>query len=450
MANDILKKEEKSKDFLFLKQNRSFYFKKRQKGHAIILAVMFFMFISLSLFSAIVAPTMSHLKGVTTLHSSFEALSMAETGMEDVIYRFIKRIPVDTMESFNLERGSVTVTYDEEDKVIDVLSVGVARGDIVRKVSVSLELGAGVNFAYAVQVGNGGLVMENSSSVEGNVFATGYVRGVGNNIFGSVIVTGSAGYIENITIQKSGHAYRIEDSHIGEDAYYTELISTTVMGDMHPDTDPADPVDFPISEEMKGAWKEVAEAGDVINCSGKHVINSSQTLGPAHITCDLEISGNHTITLRGHVWVEGDIEVKNSPIIKIDASLGDESVVLIADDPSDRLNKGVIVLGNNPDFQGADGSDKSFIFMVSTNESASEGGTIVAVEEGNLLTGDIFIYADKGEIMVRNNINITGLTAYRIRARNSATIFYQDGLADTFFSTGPSAGYVITSWREVE
>lgn len=420
-----------------------------EKGQAVLIAAIFFMFVALSLILALAAPALSHLKSSYFLYSSFEALAAAESGMEDTFYRFKNVLDVDENENLDIGRNTVSVTYNESDGVY-IESKGIARDGITRKVALNLVLGAGLSFSYAAQVGDGGLVLEDTASVEGDVFSTGPVTGSGNNITGSVIVAGGGGLIDNVNIGGSAYAYSIENSTVGEDVYYMNLVNTTYFGDEHPNFEPLDPVDLPITEEVMNGWKEFAEIGGVIDCEDEYVINSDQILGPVHITCDLNISGNPTVTLGGHVWVEGNIVVGNSPLIKADDSLGDESVVLLADDPTDRINGSTIELGNNPVFEGATVSEKSFIFLVSTNEAAAEGGSVFAITDGQRADGDVFIYAERGELLVRNNIDITGLTAYKITARDNANIVYQEGLADAFFSAGPSAGFVISGWKEIE
>jgi hypothetical protein len=420
-----------------------------EQGQAVLIAVIFFVFISLSMTLILSAPALSHLKSSQFLYDSLEAFVAAESGAEEITYRFMNGINVDGTEEVSTGRGKATVT-SVQGEPIQIVSKGEVKDSIVRKVAINLDLGVGINFPYAVQVGNGGLILEQSSSVQGNVFSNGDVLGTSNDISGSVIVSGDGGILSGINVGNSAHAFRIEDSEIQEDALYKEISNTTVMGDMFPDSEPAEERDFPISYEVIDAWKEKAVDGGEINCTGVHVIDADQSLGPVHITCGLEIRGNPTITLGGHVWAEGDIILENSPVIEVDSSLGDKSVVFIADDPSDRENSSTLDLGNNPAFQGADGSSRSFIFMISLNESAELGGTIPAVENGQLATGDVFVYAPRGEALLVNNIDITGLTAYRIRARNASIINYQDGLTDTLFSTGPSAGYRVFYWQEIE
>ncbi|MGM0628890.1 MAG: hypothetical protein ACQESA_00485 [Patescibacteria group bacterium] len=419
-----------------------------EKGQAVLIAVIFFVFISLSMILALSAPALSYLKGSSSLYSSLGAFNAAESGAEDASYRFMNLLNVENVEVLSLDGIEVTVEYIENDDALEITSKAEAKDGNVRKVKSDLLLGDGIDFAYAVQVGNGGLILENSSEVEGNVFSNSFIEGSSNDINGSATVAGGGNRISGVNVHGSASAHRIEDSHVDEDAYYMEISNTTVMGNMYPNTVPSEVADFPISKETIEGWKDLTEEEGVINCSDTYVIDSDTTIGPVHITCDLEVKGNPTVTLGGHVWAEGDIEFSNSPTIKADDSLGDESVVFIADDPSDRINGSTISLGNSSTFQGADGSDKSFVFMVSENRAASEGQSTPAITDGQKATGDVFMYARKGEISVSNNINITGLTAYRIRAKNSATVVYQDGLADTFFSTGPSAGYNIYEWKE--
>ena len=49
-----------------------------------------------------------------------------------------------------------------------------------------------------------------------------------------------------------------------------------------------------------------------------------------------------------------------------------------------------------------------------------------------------------------NTISIKEASAYKIQLSNSAKIIYETGLANLLFTSGPSGGYSIESWREQE
>ena len=70
-----------------------------------------------------------------------------------------------------------------------------------------------VSFSFGVQAGNGGVFLENSSSVRGNVYSNGPVTGQNNNIVrGTVVSAGPAGLIDGAYATSSGYARTIRDS----------------------------------------------------------------------------------------------------------------------------------------------------------------------------------------------------------------------------------------------
>ena len=71
-----------------------------------------------------------------------------------------------------------------------------------------------------------------------------------------------------------------------------------------------------------------------------------------------------------------------------------------------------------------------------------------AIKLGNKAEGTIF-YAPHGVIIAGNNLNLKEATGYGLKGGNDATIPYESGLADLNFSSGPSGGWSIDSWKEV-
>lgn len=72
-----------------------------------------------------------------------------------------------------------------------------------------------------------------------------------------------------------------------------------------------------------------------------------------------------------------------------------------------------------------------------------------AVDIHNNATGVIF-YAPNGMVNLHNGVNVTEVTAYKLRLDNTAIITYESGLANANFSSGPGASWQINDWKEVE
>jgi hypothetical protein len=131
--------------------------------------------------------------------------------------------------------------------------------------------------------------------------------------------------------------------------------------------------------------------------------------------------------------------------MRIDSSVGNQSVAVIMDDPENRSTGSRINLSNNAEFFG--NGDKSYVLLVSQNNAAESGGATDAVYLSNNAEGQLLLYAGHGSIEVENNADVNEATAYRIDLGNNAVVTYAEGLANLIFTLGPAGGYTISEWR---
>lgn len=415
-------------------------------------ATILFLVVSVTIIFGLIGPILKQQKVASNAILSRQSYFLAEAGIEDVIYRLKTGKFVDSTETLSLNGYSATVVTTDTTQGKEVVSIADFR-DAVRKLRVEVVLGSGVSFHFGIQSGEGGLIMENTSSVVGNVYSNGIVTGSGpaNNIIrGGVVSAGPSGLVNNLYATSSAYANTISDAKIDGDAYYQSISNTTVLGTSYPDSPDQSPADLPIPDDQIEDWKQAALAGGVVDSPCPYKITEAVTIGPVKIACDLEISGNnYTITLAGNVWVEGDISVQNSPNIRIDPSFGSKGVAIIADDPSSPNDGGKISLQNSATFEGS-GSFGSHVMLVSQNRSAESGGSEVAILVKNTVSGDLLVYAGHGEIALENSINLKEVSAYKIRLKNTAEVVYETGITNLIFDSGPSGSYEILSWREIE
>lgn len=415
-------------------------------------AVLFFVAVSLTMIFGLTGPILRQKTIVRDLASSRQSYFLAEAGIEDVVYRLKTGKQVSPTEVLNLEGATATIVTSDTADGKEVVSIADVR-DLTRKLKTSVTLGSGVSFHYGIQAGNGGLFMENTSTILGNVYSNGPVVGDGptNNIIrGSVVSAGPNGRVANIYATSSVYAHTITGSKVDGDAYYQTLSNTTVLGSSHPNSADQATSALIIGDDQIEEWKQVALAGGIISSPCPYTISNTTTIGPKKINCDLIISGNnYTVTLTGNLWVAGNVTVKNSPTIKVDSSFGDKSVAIIADKPSNPTTSGIVSLENSVIFQGS-GTAGSHVMFVSQNSSAESGGTGVAINVKNTVSGALLVYAGHGEIDLENNIHLKEVAAYRIRLENTAEVIYDTGIANLLFDSGPSGGYEILSWEEIE
>lgn len=161
-----------------------------QSGQAILVSVLFLTVISVIVISGLATPAIRGLNSANQFVSSRAAYYTAEAGVEDTIYRLKNNLDTPTSNTVSLNGGQATIEVTESgnDQLIEVAGVV---SDLYRKISASVSAGAGANFYYGIQVGDGGLSMSNNARVIGNVFSNGSI--VGNNgasVSGSAVVAG--------------------------------------------------------------------------------------------------------------------------------------------------------------------------------------------------------------------------------------------------------------------
>ncbi len=418
-----------------------------QSGAAMLISVVFFLFISLAIISGLVSPTVREFRNASVNLNSKKSYFLAESGSEDALYRILNNMTIGSSEIIALDSNSVTTvitTLFGNSKQISSLG---DVGSLQRRTNLTLSTGPGASFNYGVQVGQGGLVLENTARITGNVYSSGTITASDNTIYGDAISAGATGLINNIHTTGSAYAHTIQNSEIDANAYYTVKTNTTVDGTSYPNSPDQLTADMPISDGQIADLEADALAGGIISSPCPYTINSDRTLGPVKITCDLEISGSPTVTLNGSVWVAGNILIQNSAVIRVSTGLGNKSVAIVADNPNNRMSSSQIDLKNSSQFFGS-GSAGSFIFLISQNNSAELGGNEEAISMDNSSSGSVVLYAGHGLINIQNSATLKEVTGYKLKVKNSANIIYNTGLTNTLFTSGPGGGYEIIGWKE--
>lgn len=196
--------------------------------------------------------------------------------------------------------------------------------------------------------------------------------------------------------------------------------------------DPA-PEPFPISDSNINEWKNASQMGGVIN--GDLILDgASSSLGSKKIIGNLTVINGHVLTLTGPIWVTGNINISNLATVRLAPGYGSDSGVIIAD--------GTVDVSNNSDFMGS-GQTGSYIMVLTTSDSSN------AINVANN-AGTVILNAQKGTVNFSNNAGAKSATANKINLNNGATITYDNGLININFSSGPSGGYDILGWKEVE
>lgn len=420
------------------------------RGQAVITAVIFFLIASLIVVLGTSAPVYRALQTVHAAGVSRGSFFAAEAANEDAAYRLSAGLSAPTTISITLDGYSASTTITDTSGGKEILS-SAAKENLFRRIKTHVSVGSGASFHYGVQTDVGGIHLKNTATVVGNVFSNGPVTGENSNVVkGDAISAGPSGLIDGVHATSSAYARTIRNSNVDRDAYYQTISGSTVGGTSYPGSPDQATSTLPISDAQIEDWKNEAAVGGSVTCSGSvYNISGSVTLGPKKIPCDLKIDGSDQVTLTGHLWVEGNIEIANTAAVRIDSSLGEKSVAVVADKPSNRSSSSKITLKNSTTFSGS-GHPNSYILFVSQNRSAEDGGSTLAIEVQNSAMGKLLVFAGHGEIDLKNSINLKEVTGYKITIQNSAQVIYESGLANLLFTAGPSGGYTPDGWREVE
>ena len=447
---------------------------KRNGGAAMLISVVFFLFISLAIISGLVAPSVREFKIASANLDSKKSYFLSESGSEDVLYRLLKSMAISENETITLDSHSATTVLTSiGSSAKQITSLGNV-GSLQRKTSIVLSTGTGASFSYGIQVGQGGFEMSNSSKIIGNAYSNGNIIGTNSaRIQGKAIAAGPTGIIEGMDIDGDAWSYTIRGiSTVGGNATHSILQNTIVTGNVvadsisdctiggtakydtrssctvtgatttpNPDTFvPADILPLPISEAQIDVWESEAGSGGTLG--SQTFSNGTRSMGPKKIDGDLIMSGDAELVVTGILWVTGEIKLDNTSKIRLSTSFGGSSGVVMAgiDESS---TAGYIEISNSAQALGS-GSTGSYIMLLSQREMGSN-----AIKTSNSSQVAI-LYAGEGEIEIGNSAALKEVTANKLKITNSAVVTYESGLANVNISSGPTGSWAVQSWEETE
>lgn len=419
-------------------------FKKRIKtngGQAMLVSVIFFLSISLAIIVGLVLPSVREFRIASDLSSSRQSFFLSESGVEDAYYRLKTVKPIGTSTSItlngNIASTSIADSGYNEKTIISLGDVSLRQ----RQSELKLSTGTGVSFSYGIQAGTGGFTMNNNAGVNGNVYSNGNITGAnGAFVSGATISAGSTGIINDLDVGANG---------IGDAQAHT-VMNSTVAGNLYCqigsgnnkacNTSQSDPVsqNMPITQATIDQWKSDAALGGTI--SGSYTFSSAGSFGPKKITGNLTINADMIVT--GTIYVVGKINTSNGVKVSLSPSYGGSGGIIVTD--------GYVDLLNNVTFLGS-GSANSYIMLITTSNCPSDSSCNgqYAFDISNNV-GAIIVNAQDGTVHLNNNVTLNEVVGKTILMDNNAVVNYLSGLANASFSSGPTGGWSVKSWKEVE
>jgi Tfp pilus assembly protein PilX len=390
---------------------------------------------------------------IKNTRESLQAYYGAEAGVEDALLRVKKSLNWSNPGTLGLLNAQVTTTITNEGSKKIIVAQGNDSSRIRKIEAVYQTSAAAVSFFYGAQAGNGGVELDQNSTIVGNIYSNGSIKGAnGVTITGDAVVAGSGtsgNKIENVAVSGNAWAPSFKSCSVGGNIVFVTgggVNSCPAGGTTTQQADPIPPVSLPIAESSIAAFKQAAQEGGIIAAGDyKPPKDSVNTIGPGVIQGDMILINNQSVTLAGTVYVKGNIDIDNKATIKLSTAYGKDSGVLLSD--------GWVHVSNNGELKGS-GQPNSYLMILSTSLCKGSGGGNcthhdAAMDIHNNAEGAIF-YSGDGMINLHNKVKINQATAWKLQLGNNASLTYSTGLASALFSSGPGGTFELSSWKEIE
>ncbi len=170
-------------------------FQKNENGYILILAIIV-MAILITISSALWGYTTLQVKGSRQAVGKTQAWHIAEAGIDKALNQLNTNASFSGETDVALDEGTYTTTIssiDSNNKQITstgyIPNSSNPTAEVTVKLNVSIDLSS-VAFNFGVQVGTGGLQMDNNSQINGNVYSNGDITGGNGTITGDATVAG--------------------------------------------------------------------------------------------------------------------------------------------------------------------------------------------------------------------------------------------------------------------
>ena len=418
-----------------------FKFINKDAGFAAFFVTIIALAIMMGIAFSITALALGGQRNSANIVKSAQSYYAAEAGVEDALLR-LKQNPTLPPLSYNLNVGQGAGNVDISN-IIGGSRVIISQGDVlnrVRKIQVVYAVETTkVSFYYGAQLGEGGVIMDDGSTINGNIFSNGSViAGPNTEITGTVWVAIEGNKIQGANVGEDVYVHTCKDSTIGGVLTYVSGGSpgNCLFGEGKKETpNNIDSKELPFSNEQIQGWKEDALVGGVY--PGDYILSGFDEgfLGPKKIEGNLIIQDKTNLYIKGTLWVTGNIIIQNFGTARLDQNTyGSLSGMIIGD--------GGITLQDSAKALGS-GVVGSYLLVLST----AVLNPAVVIQDS--FEADI-LYAQNGWILVQNTSDVREVTGYGIHLKNNAEIFYEVGLEDTSFSSGPGGSWQVESWRETD
>lgn len=397
---------------------------KKNSGQAMITSVVFFLFISLTTIAGLVSPTVRDYTVSRLDLDSKKVYYLTESGSEDAVYRIKTNKTINPNEVITLGSNTVTTNVTTVGDTKEVESLGNIL-NFQRKVNVILGTGTGASFNYGVQVGQGGISLSNSATVNGNIYANGPVTGSG-----TATVTGTA-------ISASSPPLSVDQSN--EVTMPPE--GNVVFGNADLTQDIAQGFKLAVSNPLNKMEFYIKKTGSPASATVKIVNDASGLPGTTVIA-----TGTLVNTLVGSTYSWVSVPFGTNPVLSVDTQYW-----AIIDVPS--TSPSSYTIGANGIFEvtylyGPGKIGRSGVIWNATTPNPGMNyffkiylGGIIGLINGPLSVGTISGTAQANTV---NNTNATGLIYCQTGTGNNKPCTYQ---ADPQYVDFAISDATLTQWK---
>ena len=260
----------------------------KQKGAALIGMVLLFLVVSTTILVGVMNPVAFQIKNANEFLSSKQSYSLADAQAENALYR-LNNGRSDAPSTLSLLGVTATANITDIGDVKQITVEGINQG-FERIVQAQFRQDAGVSFNYGLQSGVGGIQMEGSSYITGNVYSNGDIVGNGGAGWYTTYITGSA-TVANISDQTP---------HIDNVTVASSTDTTHIMGTSNTNQDFAQSFVYGTSSPITEAHIYMKKVGSPANATVK-IVNDNSGLPGTTVLSSGTLSSSLATTLYSYV-----------------------------------------------------------------------------------------------------------------------------------------------------
>lgn len=205
----------------------------KQRGQVVMITTVMFLVISLAVLAGVVMPTSNQIRSVSEQSRAKQGYLAADSVNEEAFYRLNHGYAVNSVSLPFSNNVSASAQVTDVNSTTKQITTTGTDGETTRSAKSVFSEGEGYSFNYGLQLGNGGITMSNSATINGNVYANGNISGANSaQITGSATAAAVSNTVPEITNGTSTPTSGIDIGRTG--TALTEVAQSFVMSTSTP------------------------------------------------------------------------------------------------------------------------------------------------------------------------------------------------------------------------